>query len=144
MRIVGERLVVEGKTEALAVVSVLGELDQLGNRGKLRQDWRRYFVSLALQFEPPLPIERLSVARLTGRRILDRVRRSEPQEEYVLDGSDKIQHFGEALALGVMPMSILSSGPRLGKKRYLRDNRVKSLYEYLRGEEVVQGTRGTT
>ena len=132
MRVENEQIIIEGETEALAITTVLGKLDREANKGLLPHDQTHHFADIANLFEPPLPVDHLSVPRLIGRRILGRFTDDSAQQEHTLVDPANVHPIAMTFSLAVMPESLLFSGSRLGVKRYLRDHRMPGLFDYLR------------
>lgn len=138
MRIEDGAIVVEGETEAVIVNTILDDTDRIVNKGLLPMDQSHNFLRLGQEFDPPLPLERISAARLLGRRVLAGGRIDvDGQTEYRLDDEAKAGIALQALLIAAMPNGLLR-GSRFGKRRYLREQRMPRVYEYVRAQDEAQ------
>lgn len=138
MRIEDGAIVVEGETEAVLVNTILDDTDRIVNKGLLPMDQSHNFLRLGQEFDPPLPLERISAARLLGRRVLAGGRIDvDGQTEYRLDDEAKAGIALQALLIAAMPNGLLR-GSRFGKRRYMREQRMPRVYEYVRAQDEEQ------
>lgn len=142
VRIEDGAIVVEGETEAVLVNTILDDADRTANKGVLPMNQTHNFVRLGQDFDPPLPLERISAARLLGRRVLaGGLIDVDGQTEYRLDDEAKAGIALQALMIVVMPNGLLR-GSRFNKTRYLREKRMPAVYEYVRAQDEANGVRG--